>query len=84
MDEGGMLFNTSSVDRSEPKRDATRFRVWIIVFSLIIAAAVLTVGVSIGIQRHNDHLLSSQLIQSEVELQTTGARIADICGYKGP
>jgi len=40
------------------------------------------VVVSIGIQRHNDRLLSAQLIQSEGELQTTGARIADIKDHK--
>jgi hypothetical protein len=72
----------SCVERPESKSQVTRFRVWIIIFSLIVAGAVLSVVVSIGIRRHNDRLLSAQLIQSEVELQTTGARIADIKDHK--
>jgi len=72
----------SSVERLEPKSRATRFRVWIIILSLIVAGAVLSPAVSIGIQHHNDRLLSAQLIQSEVELQTTGVRIADIKDHK--
>jgi len=77
-----MLFKNISVDPSEPKRPATRFRFWVIVISLILAGAFLTVVVAIGIQHRNDRLLSAQLIQSEVELQTTGARIADIKDHK--
>ena len=72
----------SSVDRSEPKWHATRFRSWLIVISLIVSVVVLTVVVAIAIEHHNDRLLSAQLIQSEVELQTTGARIADIKDHK--
>jgi hypothetical protein len=82
LDEDGMPFKNSSVDPSEPKRPATRFRFWVIVISLILAGAFLTVVVAIGIQHRNDRLLSAQLIQSEVELQTTGARIADIKDHK--
>jgi hypothetical protein len=82
LDEDGMLFKNISVDPSEPKRPATRFRFWVIVISLILAGAFLTVVVAIGIQHRNDRLLSAQLIQSEVELQTTGARIADIKDHK--
>jgi hypothetical protein len=48
-----------------------------IVVSLIVAVAVL-VTVAVGIQYHNDRILTAQMIQSEAELQTTGARIADI------
>jgi hypothetical protein len=81
-DEDGMLFKNSSVDPSEPKRPATRFRFWVIVISLILAGAFLAVVVAIGIQHHNDRLLSARLIQSEVELQTTGATIADIKDHK--
>jgi hypothetical protein len=77
-----MLFKNSSVDRSKPKRHPTRFRFWLIVISVIVSVVVLTVVVAIAIQHHNDSLLSAQLIQSEVELQTTGARIADIKDHK--
>jgi hypothetical protein len=74
LDEDGMLFKNSSVDPSEPKRPATRFRFWVIVVSLVLAGAFLTVVVAIGIQHRNDRLLSAQLIQSEVKLQTTGGQ----------
>jgi hypothetical protein len=77
-----MLFKNSSVDRSEPKKHVTRFRFWLIVISLIVSVVVLTVVVAIAIQHYNDRLLSAQLIQSEVELQTTGTRIADIKDHK--
>jgi hypothetical protein len=82
MDEGGMLFKNRSVDRSEPKSHAARFRLWITIISLIVAGAVLALVVTIAIQHHNDRLLSAQMIQSEAELQTTGARIADLKDHK--
>jgi hypothetical protein len=77
-----MLVKNRSVDRSGPKSHPTRFRLWIIIISLIVAGAVLALVVSIAIQHHNDCLLAAQMIQSEAELQTTGARIADIKGHK--
>lgn len=84
LDEGGMLLKNNSVDRTEPKRHTTRLRLRlrIIVISLIIVAAVVAIVIAVGIQNHNDRLLSAQLIQSEVELQTTGASIADIKDHK--
>ena len=69
-----MLFKNSTVDQSEPRRHPARFRFWLIVISMIVSVVVVTVVVAIAIQHHNDRLLSAQLIQSELELQTTGAR----------
>jgi hypothetical protein len=77
-----MIFKNNSVDRSKAKIHPTRFRLWMIIVSAILAGGVLTVVGGIGIQHHNDRLLSAQLIQSELELQTTGARIADIKNHK--
>jgi hypothetical protein len=68
-----MLFKNSSVDLSDSERHAARFQFSMIVISMIVAGAVLAIVVAIGIQYHNDRL--AQMIQSEVELQTTGARM---------
>jgi hypothetical protein len=72
-----MPFN-NTVNRSESKKETTRFRLWIIIISLFVAGTVVAVLVAIGIQRHNDQQLAAQMIRSEVELQTTGARISGI------
>lgn len=62
------------------KKRTTRFRLWIIIISLSVAGTVTVLAalVAIGIQRHNDQQLAAQMIRSEVELQTTGARISGI------
>lgn len=72
----------STVERPESNSQPTRLPVWIIIFSLLVAGAVLSMVVSIGIRRHNDRLLSAQLIQSKGELQTTGAMIAGIKDHR--
>ena len=77
-----LISRSAGVLANHSRKRATRFRFWVIVISLILAGAFLTVVVAIGIQRHNDRLLSAQLTQSEVELQITGARIADIRDHK--
>ena len=44
----------------------------------MLAAGVVTVLAVLGIQNHEDHVLTAQMIQTETDLKTTGARIADI------
>jgi hypothetical protein len=72
------MFKTSNVVRSDPERPAKKFRLWVIAISLILLGIALTIAVAVGIQKHNDHVLAAQMIQSETRLKTTGARIADI------
>jgi hypothetical protein len=43
-----------------------------------LLAAVLSVAITLGIQSHNDQVLSAQTAQSESELRTLGAQIAAI------
>jgi hypothetical protein len=81
LDKNGMPFN-NTVNRSESKKETTRFRLWIIVISLFVAGTVVAVLLAIGAQRHNDQQLAAQMIPSEVELQTTGARISGIKDHK--
>jgi hypothetical protein len=76
--EDGMPFKNSGVDHSTPKKDATEFRLWIIIISLLVAGTVVAGIVGIGVQRHNDQQLAAQMIRSEVQLQTTGAEISGI------
>jgi hypothetical protein len=80
--EDGMAFTNSSVDHSTPKQHATGFRLWIIIISLFLAGTVAAVLLAIGVQHHNDQQLAAQMMRSEVELQTTGARISGIKDHK--
>jgi len=83
-----MTSKDSSVNRSEPatRAEATRepkgagkrIRLWAIAGSSILLAAVLSVAITLGIQSHNDQVLSAQTAQSESELRTLGAQIAAI------
>ncbi len=47
-----------------------------IAICLILAAGGLTIAVALGIQNHNDRILTARMAQSEAELKATGARIA--------
>ena len=44
----------------------------------MLVAGVVTVLAVFAIQHHEDHVLTAQMIQTEADLKTTGARIADI------
>lgn len=72
-----MIFNNSSVDGADRKARAGRSPLWVTVISML-AAGIVTLLVVFGIQNHQDHLLTAQMIQTETDLKTTGARIADI------
>ena len=65
------------MDQSEPKAVGMRFRIWMISVSLLVASA-LGVAVVLGVQNHEDHVLTAQITQTEAELRVLGARIADI------
>src|SRR5450759_4295006 len=78
LDNAGMIFKNSSVDGADLKRRPERFRFWMIVIALIVGGGVVAVLVAIAIQNHDDHVLTAQMIQTETDLKTTGARIADI------
>jgi hypothetical protein len=72
-----MIFNNSSVDGADPKRRTKRSRLRVTVISML-ATGVLSVLAVFAIQNHEDHFLTAQMIQTETNLKTTGARIADI------
>jgi hypothetical protein len=78
LDNAGMIFKNSSVDGADLKRRPKRFRFWMIVIALIVGGGVVAVLVAIAIQNHDDHVLTAQMIQTETDLKTTGARIADV------
>lgn len=65
------------MDQSESKIAAKRLRTWIIAVSLIVASALSIVTV-LGIQNHEDHVLTTQITQTEAELRAMGGRIANI------
>jgi len=70
------MFTNSNVISSGPKRLAKRFRLWMIAICLILAAGGLTIAVALGIQNHNDRILTARMAQSEAERKATEARIA--------
>jgi hypothetical protein len=72
-----MKFENGNVDRSDAQPPRKRFRRWMILVFLIVAAGVIAF-VALGIQDHNDRLLTAQMLGSEAELRATGARIAEI------
>jgi len=83
-----VTFKGSSVEKSEPATSpetttepngaAKGFHIWVIAGSSIVLAAVLSVAITLGIQNHNDRVLSARIAQSESELSVVGAKIAAI------
>jgi septal ring factor EnvC (AmiA/AmiB activator) len=83
-----VIFKRSSIEKSEPatspettrepKGAAKGFHIWVIAGSSIVLAAVLSVAITLGIQNHNDRVLSARIAQSESELSAVGAQIASI------
>ncbi len=65
------------MDQSESKIATKRLRIWIIAVSLIVAS-VLSIVTVLGIQNHEDHVLTAQITQTEAQLRALGAQIADI------
>lgn len=72
-----VIFGRRRMDQSESKIAAKRLRTWIIAVSLIVASALSIVTV-LGIQNHEDHVLTAQITQTEAELRAMGGRIANI------
>ena len=52
------------MDQSEPKAAAKRQRTWMIAVALITASA-LGVAILLGIQNHEDHVLTAQIIAGQ-------------------
>jgi len=77
MNKDDVMFRSPTVDQSEPKVTAKRPRIWITAVSLIVAST-LGVAILIGVQNHEDHVLTAQITQTEADLRVTGARIANI------
>ena len=71
------MFRPGRMDQSEPKAGVKRLRIWMIVVALVVASA-LGVGIVLGVQNHEDHVLSAQITQTEAQLRALGAQIADI------
>jgi len=65
------------MDQSESNIATKRLRIWIIAVSLIVAS-VLSIVTVLGIQNHEDHVLTAQITQTEAQLRALGAQIADI------
>jgi len=81
LDLNEMIFKNRSVDEPEPKRRAKRRRLRVTVTSIVAGGVVLAV-VALGTQNHDDKVLTGQMIQTETELKTTGAKIADIKDHR--
>ena len=72
-----VTFGRRRMDQSESKIATKRLRIWIIAVSLIVAS-VLSIVTVLGIQNHEDHVLTAQITQTEAQLRALGAQIADI------
>src|SRR5712672_2104659 len=46
--------------------------------SVIAFGSVLAVGLTLGLQNHEDHVLTAQITQTEADLRVLGGRIANI------
>jgi len=77
MNKDDVMFRSPTVDQSEPKVTAKRPRIWITAVSLIVASA-LGVAILLGVQNHEDHVLTAQITQTEADLRVIGDRIANI------
>jgi hypothetical protein len=64
------------MDRSEPN---TRKRPSVRIIALpVIVATALGVAILLGVQNHDDHVLTAQITQTEADLRVLGGRIANI------
>src|SRR5713226_496226 len=77
MNKDDVMFRSPTVDQSEPKVTAKRPRIWITAVSLIVASA-LGVAILLGVQNHEDHVLTAQITRTEADLRVLGGRIANI------
>ena len=78
MNKGDVIFGSSRVDPSAPQGAAKGRRIWITVVCVIAFGSVLAVGLTLGLQNHEDHVLTAQITQTEADLRVMGTRIADI------
>lgn len=78
MNKDDAMFGSSGFDPPESKGAAKRLRIWIAVVCLTVTGSVLGVAVVLGIQNHEDHVLTAQITQTEAELRLMGSRIANI------
>jgi hypothetical protein len=62
-----MIFENSSVDGLDLKKRSRRFRLWMIVISLIVGGGVVFALIALGIQNHDDHVLTAQMLQTETD-----------------
>ena len=65
------MFRSSRTGQSEPKAAANRRRIWIVPVLLIVMSA-LSVAIVLGIQNHEDHVLTAQITQTEADLRVLG------------
>jgi len=72
-----VTFGRRRMDQSESNIATKRLRIWIIAVSLIVAS-VLSIVTVLGIQNHEDHVLTAQITQTEAQLRALGVQIADI------
>lgn len=73
-----MIFRSGSADESNPKATAKSSSPWMMIVFVIIAGGVLAIAAAVGIEDHQDRVVTAQLINNESELRTAGGRIADI------
>src|SRR6266403_2170914 len=78
MDKGDVIFGSSRVEPPAPAGAAKGRRIWITVVWVIAFGSVLAVGLTRGLQNHEDHVLTAQITQTEADLRVMGTRIADI------
>src|SRR5712675_1986921 len=78
MSKGDVIFGSSRVDPSAPEGAAKGRRIWITVVCVIAFGSVLAVGLTLGLQNHEDHVLTAQITQTEADLRVLGGRIANI------
>jgi hypothetical protein len=56
-----MIFKNSGIDGSDVKRRPKGFRFWLVVISLIVAGDVVCAVVALGIQNHDDQVVTRQM-----------------------
>src|SRR5258705_10265852 len=72
MNKGDVIFGSSRVDPSAPEGAAKGRRIWITVVCVIAFGSVLAVGLTLGLQNHEDHVLTAQITQTEADLRVLG------------
>jgi hypothetical protein len=77
-----MVLRSGSDNKSHPNAVAKRPRLWMNIVFVLVIGGILAVVAAVGVENHQDKVLTVQMINTEAELRMAGGRIADIKDHR--